>query len=74
MLHIKIKLTIARGDEVSDPARLEESAELASRVEHVDELNHLHQTEPDDGRLSVVSESEAVDETGADCYYVLYRH
>lgn len=64
-------LTITRGDEVSDAAGLKECTKLAARVEHVHELDHLHETEPNDGRLRIVPETQTVHKAGAHRHYVL---
>lgn len=38
------KFTVTRSDEISNAAALEERRQLAARVEHIHELDHLHQT------------------------------
>lgn len=64
-------LTITCSDKIGDSTRFEEGAELASRVEHIDEFDHLHETETDDRRLSVVPKTKAVHKTGPDRNNVL---
>lgn len=64
-------LTVAGGNEVGHAAGLEEGAELAAGVEDVDELDHLHEAQADDGRLGVVAEAQPVHEAGAHGHDVL---
>lgn len=67
-----VRLTVAGGDEIGDAAGLEEGAELAARVEHVHELDHLHEAEADDGRLRVVAETQPVHKARAYGHDILH--
>lgn len=70
---MKASQTVTSCDQVGDAAALEESREFAARVEDVHELDHLHQTQSDDGGFCVVSEAETVDESSAASDDVLQR-
>lgn len=69
---LAVPSSVAGGDEVGDAAALQEGggAHLAF-AEQLGERDHLHQPQPDHRRLGVVSETEAVAESGTYCHDVL---
>lgn len=55
--------TVASGDQISNTARLEESRQFTARIENIDELNHLHETQSNDGCFCVISECKTIDKS-----------
>ena len=69
--HLAVAATVARGHQISNAAALKERAVLVGRIEDLAELDHLHETETNDGGLGVVAHLETVAEAGADSDNVL---
>lgn len=65
--------TIASGDQIGHTAALEERGQLAARIENINKLDHFHQTQTDNGRLRVVAQLKAIDETSAASHNVLLK-
>lgn len=64
-------LTVTRRDQIGHAAALEEGGQLAAGVEDIHEANHLHEAQPDDSRLGVVAQLEAINEASAAGHDVL---
>mmetsp|Transcript_53320 Transcript_53320/g.157744 ORF Transcript_53320/g.157744 Transcript_53320/m.157744 type:complete len:301 (+) Transcript_53320:134-1036(+) len=63
----------ARRDQIGQPAALHESLVLDALEEHLGELHRLLEADPDDRRLRVAAQLEAVAEAGAEGDNVLER-
>lgn len=60
-----ITATIAGGNQISNTTAFEEGGQFAAGIHDFNEANHFHQAQTNDSSLGIVTQAQAINETGA---------